>query len=158
MSKRKQIKARKADYENAMQELNDVRALLACMRTGGTRRQTRPAADAFCGLEAQFRPRAIALGIVTPLAPQRASLKEQRGANARPIVHGKPLHIEQNSRFHVDSALSRNFLFSIIRAEAQPVNPANGRFRPQKAAEPPSPAAGRIEAFRRKSPAKRCWN
>ncbi len=28
MSKRKQMKARKADYENAMQELNDVRALL----------------------------------------------------------------------------------------------------------------------------------
>jgi len=46
-----------------------------------------------------FRVGVLALGIMTPPAMQRASLEENRGADAWSVVNGKLLYVEYNS-FH----------------------------------------------------------
>jgi len=54
-------------------------------------------ADTTILAEYSFREWGLALGIVAPLAIQRTTLKEHRGADARAIVDGKPLYIENES-------------------------------------------------------------
>ena len=54
--------------------------------------------DASFGLEHHFQAKGLALGIVTPPAVKRTSLKEDRGANPRPIVKGELLYVENFPR------------------------------------------------------------
>jgi hypothetical protein len=66
--------------------------------------EAHPAVDAPTEEELDLRPKADPLGIVAPETVKRASLQKDRRSDARPVVYGESLNVEDNTR-HVENTI-----------------------------------------------------
>jgi len=73
-----------------------MRAIAHFVGMVGAGEYTLATGDTPFGNVAKLRFRVLPLGIVAPEAAQRATFEEDRGADARAIVQGEALYVENN--------------------------------------------------------------
>lgn len=79
--------------------LSDSDILLESNRLASAHADTGSAAKATIRPQNQLGYRSLTLRVVAPLAVERTSLEEDRGADAGPIVDGEPLDVKDKTYF-----------------------------------------------------------